>query len=177
MANAVAITSQTAALVAQTAAQATSMGAAAGAEGLIIAFAEIARQASIGQAAAEAAAWAAASGGPAAAIAAAAETLGSLEGITALAGGGDVMPGHSYLVGEKHPEVLVAGTAGHVYPSVGDAQRSGGSGAGGGNQTNINVNHSVSALDAQSFRSVLTEHSDILGDVISSHLRRLNFAV
>ena len=168
---------------------------------------QVARQAAIGQAAAEAAT-SAAWGGPAAAVAAAAITEASLQAITALASGGPVVPGNMYLVGEKHPEIFVAGSAGHVYPTLSDVP---GLGAGGGALSalprpadsastfsraataaspverasdsgaspaappiNIGISHSVSAIDADSFRGTLVKHSDILADAIIGHLRRLN---
>lgn len=59
-----------------------------------------------------------------------------MQGITALARGGDVTPGHAYLVGEHHPEIFMAGASGHVYPSMG--QVPGGSGGGAGD-THITI--------------------------------------
>lgn len=147
------------------------LGADASAAATSVALAETERQAMIGAAAASAAAAA----GPAA-IPVAITTEAALQGITAMAAGGDMVPGHAYLVGEKHPEIMVAGAAGHVYPTAGDMPKAAGSSKMGGNTT-INVNHSVSTMDGDSFRSVMKEHSDILADVITSHLRNLNMAV
>jgi hypothetical protein len=38
--------------------------------------------------------------------------------VAGLAGGGDVTPGHAYLVGEKHPEFFVPGQSGRVTPKL-----------------------------------------------------------
>lgn len=136
--------------------------------------AQIGRQAAIGEAAAEAAA-SAAWGGPGAAIAAAATTEAALQGITALEKGGEMVPGHAYLVGERHPEVLFAGAAGHVFPSVGEASKALGSGgAQGPGETHIHVTHSVSAMDASSFKGFLSEHSEILAGAVRDVLRDMN---
>ena len=39
-----------------------------------------------------------------------------------LAEGGDVMPGHGYMVGEKHPELFVPSASGRVVPQIGAQQ-------------------------------------------------------
>jgi hypothetical protein len=124
------------------------------------------RQAAIGAAAATAAI-AAAIGGPAAAIAAAAATEVGLQGVTvtgALAGGGDVVPGGSYIVGEKRPELFVPDSAGHVYPRVGSGAAGGAGGAGG----DVHINTSISAMDASGFDALLKKHASI----VASHVRR-----
>jgi len=41
-----------------------------------------------------------------------------LEGIPMMASGGDVYPGHSYIVGEKHPELFMPRTAGQILPQA-----------------------------------------------------------
>ena len=134
--------------------------ASAGGAAVQIAADNAARQAAIGAAAATAAisaAW----GGPAAAAAAAAITMGALEGITAvgaLAGGGDVLPGRAYVVGEKRPELFVPNSAGHVYPSVGQ----------GGAGPNVHIQTSINTVDAAGFDSLLEKHAS----VVARHVRR-----
>jgi hypothetical protein len=69
-----------------------------------------------------------------------------------LAGGGDMVPGHSYLVGEKHPEILTVGQPAHVSPSASLEM---------GNHTTINM-HVHGVQDADSFRR---SSGQIMGDL------------
>ena len=128
------------------------------------------RQSAIGQSAAEAAT-SAAWGGPGAAIAAAVETLGALEGITALANGGDMIPGHAYLVGEKHPEIMVAGTSGRVYNSPGKVPVDG---ASGGSSGDIHIHHTVQAIDTRTEQEMLLRNSDIITEAVIRGMRDRN---
>jgi hypothetical protein len=135
-----------------------------------LAMSMVTKQAAIGQAAAEAAAFAA-WGGPGAAIAAAAETLAALEGITALAGGGDVMPGKAYIVGEKRPELFVPGMAGKVLPSV---PREVGS-HGGGPQVHITHAPTINAFDTAGLDALLQRHAGLFERHVERAIRMRNF--
>lgn len=64
----------------------------------------------------------------------------------ARANGGPVMPGRAYLVGEKGPELAMFDRPGTIVPNNQLAM------AGGGSTT---VNYNISAVDAQSFRSLV----------------------
>jgi hypothetical protein len=134
-----------------------------------LALSVVTKQAAIGQAAAEAAAFAA-WGGPGAAIAAAAETLAALEGITMLAGGGDVMPGKAYIVGEKRPELFVPGMAGKVLPSVPRE-------VGAGNRGDVHLHYGVHAqsLDETGMEAALARHSGLIRRTVEDAIRRQNY--
>ena len=74
------------------------------------------------------------------------------------ANGGPVMPGGTYLVGEKGPEYLQMGNAmGSVVPN------------GGGQQVTYNIN----AVDSQSFKSMLAKDPEFLFNVTQMGARRL----
>lgn len=132
---------------------------------------QVVRQAAIGQSAAEAAA-SAAWAGPEAAVVAAAETIALLEGITALAAGGDVQAGHAYLVGEKHPEIFVAGTSGHVYPQN-PADVVGG-GRSHGPLANVTMNANIQAIDRDGMAGLLQEHGRMIADEVMAQVRMTN---
>ena len=131
-----------------------------------VAGTEAIRQSAIGAAAATAA-MEAAVGGPEAAIIAAIVTEGALQGITALAGGGDTVPGRSYLVGEKGPEIFSPGS-GHVFPN---STLSGGGGSAG---HTVNVNTTVNAIDASGFEKILDRHASVVSRHVTRQLRLAN---
>jgi len=129
-----------------------------------IAGTEAIRQSAIGAAAATAAIEAAV-GGPEAAIIAAIVTEGALQGITALAGGGDTVPGRSYLVGEKGPEIFSPGS-GHVFPNSTLQGNSGGSGGHTFNHTTV-----INTVDAAHFGELLEKHASTVARHVNRQFR------
>ena len=83
--------------------------------------------------------------------------FGSLFG-GARASGGDVIGGKAYLVGEKRPEIFVAPSNGKILPNVGDMSSG----------TTINI----SAVDAQSFQSLLAKDAKFVGQLVMGAQRR-----
>lgn len=79
--------------------------------------------------------------------------LGAIFNPTARAEGGPVMGGRPYLIGEKGPELMVPRTAGTVIPNNQ-------LGLMGNNVTN--VNYSIQAVDAMSFRQMLARDPEYL---------------
>jgi len=65
--------------------------------------------------------------------------------IPGLADGGDVTPGHAYIVGENHPELFIPGAQGKIVPSLGQSKN-------GGN-TIINQMHIHGVTDMDSFQA------------------------
>jgi phage-related minor tail protein len=73
--------------------------------------------------------------------------LGNFFGFFGKAGGGPVMPGKPYMVGEGGKELFVPSSAGSIIPN---------NQLGGGNQP-VTVNYSIQAVDAASFRSLVAK--------------------
>jgi SLT domain-containing protein len=73
--------------------------------------------------------------------------------------GGMVGSGNSYLVGEKGPEVVTMGGNGYVTPNnmLGGSQE-------------VIINFNVTAIDATSFDSMLSERRDTIVGVINQAL-------
>lgn len=129
----------------------------------------VARQAAIGTAGAEAAS-SAAIAGPLAAAAAATTTISELEGITSIGfaeTGADVTAGQAIIVGEKRPEVFVPGSSGHIYPSVQN---------GGGGHT-VNVHTHINTVDAENFGALIEKHSKVVAAHVGRQLRLSNSAL
>ncbi len=76
----------------------------------------------------------------------------------ARAAGGPVQAGKTYLVGERGPEMVRFGRAGYVYPNI--AMESGG---GGGGMTNVVYN--ISAVDAPSFKQLVSSDPQFIYSV------------
>lgn len=70
-------------------------------------------------------------------------SLGSILGLPFMAGGGDVTPGQSYVVGENHPEIFTPSSPGRIIPD------GGGMGKGGNTVNNFHFN---GVTDADSFK-------------------------
>src|SRR6185437_4439227 len=76
------------------------------------------------------------------------------------AGGGNTMPGHAYVVGEKRPELFIPDRPGRIVPNMALA------GASGGRQTVVqNTFHFHGVTDADSFRA---SKNQILNHVANS---------
>ena len=75
------------------------------------------------------------------------------------ANGGPVMPGGSYLVGEKGPEILQMGNQmGNVVPNSGMGQQ---------------VTYNINAVDSQSFKTMIAKDPEFLFNVTQMGARRL----
>lgn len=83
----------------------------------------------------------------------------------ARAAGGPVAPGQFYVVGENGPEVLVPNTGGMVIPN--------GAAMGAAPSGDVNINFSVTAMDAGSFRnSMAANKAVVIGIVREAFTRR-----
>jgi lambda family phage tail tape measure protein len=76
----------------------------------------------------------------------------------ARAAGGPVQAGKTYLVGERGPEMVRFGRAGYVYPNI--AMESGGMGGG-----STNVIYNISAVDAPSFKQLVSSDPQFIYSV------------
>ncbi len=81
-----------------------------------------------------------------------------------LAKGGPAQGGKPYIVGEEGPELFVPNTSGTVIPN--------GTAIGGGGGV-TNVNYSIVANDASSFKSMLMRDPEFLFNVTQMGARRL----
>jgi hypothetical protein len=110
--------------------------------------------------------------GPVIAGALAAGTYVAVLGFGAMAGGAASAEGGQYLVPNNqltmlHPQemVLPAGLANQMRNVIG-----GGKGGGGG--ITVVVNHSVSAIDAQSFQGTIRKHANMIGTEVARSLKK-----
>ncbi len=87
------------------------------------------------------------------------------------ADGGPVTGGQPYIVGEQGPEWFVPNGAGAIIPN--GKSPSGASAAGGSAstaQTPININFSVSAMDARSFQSAMVQNKAVVVGIVNQAL-------
>ncbi len=109
----------------------------------------------------------------AAAISLAATMASVLGGVQARELGGPVVPGGTYVVGERGPEILRVGAPGYVTPSgqvpIGRGSGLARSGARGG--TTVHVNLNVTAMDGHSVYRTLNASRDQLARVVREAVR------
>jgi len=104
--------------------------------------------------------------GPFLATAAAIAMSSLLSGLTHMEHGGAVAPGHSYIVGERRPELFVPSTSGRIIPNVpGEAP-------GGGSHNSFNFNTHMEMVDTNGGDEFIDRHAQATADAVMKTLRQ-----
>jgi hypothetical protein len=107
--------------------------------------------------------WAAAWGGPPAGAIAAAIAFSAVEAFGSAAGGQYMVPSEQLTMLHRNEMVLPAGVADRMRGVIE---------GGGGGGISVIVNHSVNAVDADSFRTHIRRHANMIGNEVARALKR-----
>jgi hypothetical protein len=107
--------------------------------------------------------WAAAWGGPPAGAIAAALAFSAVEAFGSAEGGQYLVPGDQLTMLHRNEMVLPAGVADRMRGVID---------GGGGGGVSVLVNHSVNAVDADSFRTHIRRHANMIGSEVARVLKR-----
>jgi hypothetical protein len=111
--------------------------------------------------------WAAAWGGPPAGAIAAAIAFSAVEAFGSAEGGQYLVPGDQLTMLHRNEMVLPAGVADRMRGVIE---------GGGGGGVSVIVHHSVNAVDAESFRTHIRKHGNMIGNEVARVLKKKGFA-
>ena len=94
---------------------------------------------------------------------------GPIMGLFGLASGGPANAGQPYIVGEEGPELFIPKNSGTVIPNDETMAMAGGAGIGGGTQVTYNIN----AVDAKSFKQLVSQDPEFIFNVSQAGARRV----
>ena len=94
---------------------------------------------------------------------------GPIMALFGLASGGPAKAGQPYIVGEEGPELFIPKNSGTVIPNEQTMALAGGAGLGGG----TTVNYNISAVDAKSFKNLVSADPEFIFNVSQAGARRV----